>query len=68
MNEIEKSTRILREEHQLIENALIAMADIIKRLEKDNTLDRHQLCEMAHTRSQLSWAGRITRRKIFCSP
>jgi hypothetical protein len=48
MNEIEKSTRVLREEHQLIENALIAMADIIKRLEKDNTLDRHQLCEMAH--------------------
>lgn len=47
MNEIENSTRALRAEHQLIENALIAMADIIKRLEKDNTLDRHQLWEMA---------------------
>jgi hemerythrin-like domain-containing protein len=47
MNEIEKSTNVLREEHQLIENALVAIAAIIKKLEKGNPLDRGQVWEMA---------------------
>jgi hemerythrin-like domain-containing protein len=47
MNEIEKSTNVLREEHQLIENALVAIAAIIKKLEKGNPLDRRQVWEMA---------------------
>lgn len=47
MNEIEKSTYVLREEHLLIENALVAIAAIIKKFEKGNTLDRRQVWEMA---------------------
>jgi len=47
MNEIERSTHVLREEHQLIENALVAIAAIIKKLEQGNTLDRRQVWEMA---------------------
>lgn len=47
INEVEKSTHLLREEHQLIQNALVAMAAIIKKLEKDNTLDRRQVWEIA---------------------
>jgi hemerythrin-like domain-containing protein len=47
MNEIEKSTKLLREEHQLIENAMVVIADIIKKLENGNTLDRRQVWEMA---------------------
>jgi hemerythrin-like domain-containing protein len=47
MNEVEKSTQVLREEHQLIENAIVAMAGIIKEIEKGNRLDRRQVWEMA---------------------
>ena len=49
ITDVEKSTHLLREEHQLIENALVAMAAIIKKLEKDNTLDRRRVWEMAQS-------------------
>lgn len=49
ISEAEKSTHVLREEHRLIEDALVAVAAVIKKLEKDNTLDRRQVWEMAET-------------------
>ena len=47
MNDVEKATDVLREEHRLIANALVAMAASIKKLEKGYTLDRRQVWEMA---------------------
>jgi len=47
MNEVEKSTHLLREEHQRIKNALVAMAGIIQEIEKGTRLDRRQVWEMA---------------------
>lgn len=47
MNAVEKSTQVLREEHRLIENAIVAMAGIIKEIESGNRLDRRQVREMA---------------------
>ncbi|HKV78035.1 MAG TPA: hemerythrin domain-containing protein [Candidatus Sulfotelmatobacter sp.] len=49
MNKIEKSTHVLREEHQLIENAIVAMAGIIKEIEKGDRLDRRQVWELAQS-------------------
>lgn len=49
MNTIEKSTRVLSEEHQLIENAIEAMADIVKELEKGTALNRRQVWEIAQS-------------------
>lgn len=49
MNEVEKSTHLLREEHQLIEHAIVAIAGIIKEIEKGNRLDRRQVWEMAES-------------------
>lgn len=47
MNTVEKSTQLLREEHQLIESATAAIADIIKELEKGAAFDRRRVWEMA---------------------
>lgn len=47
MNEVEKSTHVLREEHRLIENAILAMTGIINEIQKGNRLDRRQVWEMA---------------------
>jgi len=47
MTDVEKSTQVLREEHQLIENAIEAIADIIKELEKGTALNRHRVWEFA---------------------
>ena len=49
MNEIEKSTRVLRKEHQLIESAIITIADLIKELEKGVAFDRRRIWEMAQS-------------------
>ena len=49
MRDIEKSTQVLREEHQLIEKAIEAIADIIQELEKGAALNRRQVWEIAHS-------------------
>ncbi len=49
MSAVEKSTQVLREEHRLIENAIVAMAGIIKEIEKGSRLDRRRVWEMAQS-------------------
>jgi hemerythrin-like domain-containing protein len=49
MTDVDKSTQVLREEHQLIENAIEAIADIIKELEKGTSLNRRQVWELAES-------------------
>jgi len=49
MNVIEKSTQVLREEHQLIESAIEAIAGIIKELERGTALNHHQVWEIAQS-------------------
>lgn len=49
MNEVEKSTHLLREEHQLIEHAIEAIADLIKELEKGTSLNPRQVWEIAQS-------------------
>jgi hemerythrin-like domain-containing protein len=56
MNNIEKSTQILREEHRLIECATLAFADIIKELQRGNALDRRRVWEI--TQSFNTYVGR----------
>lgn len=56
MNVIEKSTWILREEHQLIGNAIEAIVGIIKELENDTVQDSRQVLEMAQ--SFVTFVGR----------
>lgn len=56
MNNIETATRILREEHRLLENATVAMADVIEELEKGTSLDRRRVVEIAQ--SFATFAGR----------
>jgi hemerythrin-like domain-containing protein len=48
-NDIEKSTQLLRKEHQLIESAIIAIADLIKELENGVALDRRRMWAIAHS-------------------
>jgi len=61
MNEAERSTQILREEHQLIGNATVAIADISKELEKGTALDRRQVWEIAQ--SFATYVGRCHHAK-----
>ena len=49
MSDVKKSTQVLREEHQLIEKAIEAIADIIQELEKGAALNRRQVWEIAHS-------------------
>jgi hemerythrin-like domain-containing protein len=47
-NHIEKSTRLLRKEHQRIESAIIAIAELIKELENGVALNRRRMWGIAH--------------------
>ena len=49
MEYVEKSTHVLREEHQLIETAIEAIAEIVKELRQGSGLDRSQIWEMAQS-------------------
>src|SRR5512146_2659922 len=49
MKNIETSTRVLREEHQLIKDAMVAMAEVIKELEKGTCLDGRLVVEIAQS-------------------
>src|SRR5512146_924500 len=49
MKKIETSTRVLREEHRLIEEATIAVAAVVKELEKGASLDRRRVVEIAES-------------------
>jgi len=49
MKNIETSTRVLREEHHLIEDATVAIAEVIKELEKGTSLDRRRVVEIAQS-------------------
>ncbi|HEU5402844.1 MAG TPA: hypothetical protein VFU86_15905 [Terriglobales bacterium] len=49
MDGVEKSSLVLRKEHQSIENATIAIAHIIKELEKEATLDRRRVSEIVQS-------------------
>jgi len=56
MDGVEKSTLVLRKEHQSIENATIAIAHIIKELERGGVLDRRRVWEMVQ--SFVAYVGR----------
>ncbi len=49
MKNIETATRVLREEHRLIEEATVTMAEVIKALEKDTSFDRRRVVEIAQS-------------------
>ncbi len=49
MKNIETSTRVLRNEHHLIEDATVAIAEIIKELEKGTSLDPSRVVEIAQS-------------------
>src|SRR5512146_2419149 len=49
MKNIETATRVLREEHHLIEDAIVAMADVIKELQKATSLDDRRVAEIAQS-------------------
>ncbi len=49
MDDVEKSTLVLRKEHQLIENATIAIAHIIQELESGVALERRRVCEIVQS-------------------
>ncbi len=49
MKKIETSTRVLREEHVLIEAAMVAFANVIKGLERGNASDRRRVVEIAQS-------------------
>ncbi len=49
MNDADKSTLVLRKEHQLIESATIAIAHIIKELERGAVLERRRVWELAQS-------------------
>ena len=68
MNNIEKSTQILREEHRLMECATLAFADIIKELQRGDALDHAARSGRSPNRSRPMLGDGITRRKIFSCP
>jgi hemerythrin-like domain-containing protein len=49
MKNIESCTRVLHEEHHLIEKATIAIAEVIRELEKGISLDRDRVVEIAES-------------------
>jgi hemerythrin-like domain-containing protein len=49
MKNIERSTQILREEHRLIESAILAFTGIIKEIDAGAALDRHRGWEIAQS-------------------
>lgn len=49
MKNSETATRVLREEHRLIEEATIAVAEVIKELEKGISVDRRRVVEIAQS-------------------
>jgi hypothetical protein len=49
MTNIEKSTQVLREEHRLIERAILAFTGIIKDLDADTALDRRRVWEIVQS-------------------
>lgn len=46
MRDSDKSTQVLREEHRLIENAMLSFTGIIKELETGAALDHHRVWEI----------------------
>ncbi len=56
MEGIERCTHILREEHQVIEDATVVFADIIKDLERGTPFDRRRVWEIVHSFS--TYVGR----------
>lgn len=57
MKNIETSTHLLLEEHQLIESATCALTNVIRELEKGVTLDRRQVRELVQ--SFVTYVGRF---------
>ncbi len=49
MKNIESCTRVLREEHHLIEEAMVAVAEVIREFEKGTSLDRRRVVELAQS-------------------
>lgn len=49
MKNIESCTRVLREEHHLIEKAMVAIAEVIKELEKGTSLNHQRVAEIAES-------------------
>ena len=49
MRDSEKSTQVLREEHRLIESALLSFAGIIKRFETGAALEHRRVWEIAQS-------------------
>lgn len=49
MNAVDKSTLVLRKEHQLIENATITIAHIIEELERGAALERRRVWEIVQS-------------------
>lgn len=49
MKNIEKSTQVLREEHRLIESAILAFTGIIKDLDAGTAVDRRRVWEIAQS-------------------
>ena len=49
MKNIETATRVLREEHHLIEDAIVAIAEVIKELQKGTSLDDRRVPEIAQS-------------------
>lgn len=56
MNDVDKSTLVLRREHHLIERATVVIANLIGELEKEAALDRRRVWELAQ--SLATYAGR----------